>query len=129
VGLFPYVLVGKRTVGERGDAFLVPPCCLKSILPYGDKNKTGSKEYMHLWFYFLLVTIFTKNIGLVFLVRTISYMLSCVYVHDQDIENALMLKIVFFSVLFAMAHIAQSQLYIFGILSKMLLEAIYCIVG
>ena len=80
-------------------------------------------------FNFLLVTIFTQNIGLVFLVRTISYMLLCVYVHDQDIGNALMLKIVLFSVLFAMAHIVQSQLYIFGILLKMLLAAIYCIMG
>ena len=80
-------------------------------------------------FNFLLITIFTQNIGLVFLVRTISYILSCVYVHDQDIENVLMLKIVLFSVLFAIVHIVQSQLYTFGILLKMLLVAIYCIMG
>lgn len=27
--MFPYVLARKRSVGEREDAFLVPPCCLK----------------------------------------------------------------------------------------------------
>ncbi len=75
-------------------------------------------------FTFVLLVIFSQNIGLVFMIKIVSNMLTF---NTQKIEitNCQMLKIVLFSLVFACFHLLQSLTFLFGLILKWLLAYLF----
>lgn len=75
-------------------------------------------------FTFVLLVIFSQNIGLVFMIKIVSNILTF---NTQEIEitNCQMLKIVLFSLVFACFHLLQSLTFLFGLILKWLLAYLF----
>ena len=90
-----------------------------------DKNKTfGLIDIGIFLFTLILIVIFSQNVGLAFLTKVVSYMLS-LYVHHEEITNQQMFKLVVFSVTFVYLHIVQSLAYVLGFTFKLVLVVLY----
>lgn len=90
-----------------------------------DKNKTfGLVDIGIFLFTLILIVIFSQNVGLIFLTKVVSYMLS-LYVHHEKITNQQMFKLVVFSVAFAYLHIMQNLAYVLGFTFKFVLVLLY----
>ena len=72
----------------------------------------------------ILTVIFSNNVGLVFLVRVVCYMLK-LYVHQEEITNSQMFKLILFSITFVYLHIIQSLTYVLGFILKCVLAFMY----
>ena len=88
------------------------------------KDKIQTFDFGIFIFACILIVIFSNNVGLVFLIRVVTYMLK-LYVHQEEITNHQMFKIVLFSIVFAYFHIIQELAYILGFCLKCMLPLVY----
>ncbi len=75
-------------------------------------------------FCFILLVIFSQNIGLVFIIKVVSNMLKF-HIYDVEITNRQMLQVVLFSLVYACIHLIQCFAYICGIVLKCLLAYLF----
>lgn len=88
------------------------------------KLKKTANDISLIFFTSLLFVIFSKQIGLIFLVRVISYMLK-LHICNREITNSQMLKIVLMSLIFAHLHLIQSIVFTLGFILKVILSFVW----
>lgn len=88
------------------------------------KLKKTANDILLIFFTSLLFVIFSKQIGLIFLVRVISHMLK-LHICNREITNSQMLKIVLMSLIFAHLHLLQSIVFTLGFILKVILAFVW----